>query len=400
MRKIVAIAWKDALVRFASRSELLFFLVLPIVFTFLIGGGLGGSQPDDPRLPVRVVDEDASDLSAQLLAALAGSATVQASAVDRATAEAQLADEAVSAWVLIPAGFAEGLRAGTPVALDVHTRLNDPNGTAIELALNAAASQVARPLSVARASVAEAERRQPFSSDTERAAYFEASLSAAQAQFAEAPARVAVTRPASAPAGSGFNMAAQASAGQLITWVFIPLLGTSALFAYERRQGTLRRLLTTPSRKLTFLLGTLSGQLALAAVQMLLLVVFGVYVMGLNWGSSPAGLAVMLLSFALAAVALGTMLGTFIKTESQGNGLSIMLGMVMALLGGCWYPSEFFPEIAQTAARVLPTAWAMQGLTDLVMRGQGLSAVLPEAAVLTGFAVVFMAVGVWRFRFE
>ncbi len=43
MRKLTAIAWKDALVRFSSRSELLFFLVLPLVFTFLIGGGLSGS---------------------------------------------------------------------------------------------------------------------------------------------------------------------------------------------------------------------------------------------------------------------------------------------------------------------------------------------------------------------
>jgi ABC-2 type transport system permease protein len=186
----------------------------------------------------------------------------------------------------------------------------------------------------------------------------------------------------------------------MITWVFIPLLGTSALFAYERQQGTLRRLLTTPSRKATFLLGTLGGQLALALVQMLLLVGFGVYVMGLEWGRSPAGLLVMLVSFGLAAVALGTMLGTFIKTESQGSGLSIMLGMVMALLGGCWYPSEFFPQIAQTAARALPTAWAMQGLSDLVMRGQGLTEILPEAGVLLGFAVVFLTVGVWRFRYE
>lgn len=39
MKKIFAIAWKDAIVRFGSSAELLFFIILPIVFTFLLAGG-------------------------------------------------------------------------------------------------------------------------------------------------------------------------------------------------------------------------------------------------------------------------------------------------------------------------------------------------------------------------
>ena len=402
MRKLIAIAWKDALVRFSSRSELLFFLVLPLVFTFLIGGGLNGSQPADNRLVVLLVDEDLSDLSAELTAVLGASDAVQLVPAGRAAAEAQLAEDASAATAIlrIPAGFAVDLRAGTPVALAIQALPNDPNSLAVETAVNAAASRVGRALAVANVSVAEAERRQPFANAADRAAYFEAGLAAARELFASAPARLAVARPAAAPANSGFNPAAQASAGQLITWVFIPLLGASSLFAHERSQGTLRRLLTTPSRKAVFLLGTLGGQLALALVQMTLLVAFGIYVMRLDWGQSPLALAVMLVSFGLAAVALGTMLGAFIKTESQGSGLSIMLGMVMALLGGCWYPIEFFPEAARVASKALPTAWAMQGLTDLVLRGQGLPAILPEAGVLIAFAAVFFAIGVWRFRYE
>ncbi|HEX7975039.1 MAG TPA: ABC transporter permease, partial [Anaerolineales bacterium] len=87
---------------------------------------------------------------------------------------------------------------------------------------------------------------------------------------------------------------------------------------------------------------------------MLLLVGFGIVVMGLNWGSAPAALVVMLVAAALAAAALGTTLGTFVKTEGQASGLSIMLGMVMALLGGCWYPIELFPQFVRTAVKVLP----------------------------------------------
>jgi ABC-2 type transport system permease protein len=74
--------------------------------------------------------------------------------------------------------------------------------------------------------------------------------------------------------------------------------------------------------------------------------------------------------------------------------------MVMALLGGCWWPLELFPEGLQQAVRVLPTTWAMDGLTDLTMRGGGLADVWLNAAVLVGFAAVFLAIGIWRFRYE
>jgi linearmycin/streptolysin S transport system permease protein len=172
------------------------------------------------------------------------------------------------------------------------------------------------------------------------------------------------------------------------------------LFAYERQQGTLRRLLTTPANKSTFLLGTISGQVVLALVQMLLLVGFGALVLKLSWGHDPLALLVILLTSALAAAAFGTTMGTFIKTESQASGLSIMFGMVFALLGGCWYPLELFPPAIQNIVKILPTTWAMQGMLDLVLRGGGLQDILPEAAVLLLFAMIFFSVGVWRFRYE
>ena len=175
-----------------------------------------------------------------------------------------------------------------------------------------------------------------------------------------------------------YDPGANSSIGQMITWVFIPLIGISALFAYERENGTLRRLLITPTLKATYLLGTLLAHVLTAMVQMLFLISFGVLVFGLNWGQAPAALAVMMITSALAAASLGTMLGAFVNTSGQANGLSIMLGMLMALLGGCWYPLELFPQFVQTAVKILPTTWAMQGMLNIVLRGQGLVGVFPR----------------------
>lgn len=398
LRKIYAISWKDAIIRFASKSELLFFLVLPLVFTFLLAGGAPSGDADG-RVRLVLVNQADSALAGSLIAELEKSQAVRLDPLTLAEAEAQFDERQVSAMLVIPADFTlEALKSGE-VALDLRQQPNSMNAQIAQRAVQAAASRVGSAVQIAEGAVSEAERIQPFASEADRQAYFEAALAEAQTLMQEAPVRLEVVR-ASTEDPVDWDPAANSSAGQLITWVFIPLVGISAMFAYERQQGTLRRLLTTPTARATYLFGTITGQVLVAFVQMALLVGFGILVMRLNWGREPLALAVLLIAFALAAAALGTTLGTFIKTENQASGLSIMIGMVFALLGGCWYPLELFPQFVQSAVRVLPTTWAMQGMLDLVLRGAALPEILPEAGVLLGFALVFFAVGVWRFKFE
>ena len=252
---------------------------------------------------------------------------------------------------------------------------------------------------IALNAVKQAEAVQPFASPEARQAYYDQSFALAQETLAQAPQRVEVSQAADKNPVQ-YDPAVNASAGQMITWVFIPLLGLSSIFAYERQQGTLRRLLTTPTEKATILLATILGQVLTALVQVSLLISFGALVLKINWGHDLAGLAVIMVAFTFAASAMGTALGTFIKSEGQASGVSIMLGMVMSLLGGCWYPLELFPEFVRSLVRILPTTWAMQGILTLALRGGGLVDILPQAAVLMGFAVLFFIIGIRRFRYE
>ena len=398
MKKIFAIAWKDAIIRFASSSELLFFIILPVTFTFLLAGG-SPSGNEDPRIRLLVVDEAQTAISKEIIGELENSTAVYPEVATREEAQSQFDERRASAVFIIPAGIdIASLQAGS-AEVEMLQQPNNLNATVQERAVLTAIRRVSSAISAAQNAVAQRESKQPFASDADKQAYFESSLELAQNIQKDAPERVAVVE-GSTPDQVDYDPRTNSSAGQLITWVFIPLFGISALFAYERQQGTLRRLLTTPSLKATFLLGTISGQVVMALIQMLLLVGFGILVMKLNWGREPLALFVILLASALAAAAFGTTMGTFIKTEGQASGLSIMFGMVMALMGGCWYPLELFPKTIQSAVRILPTTWAMQGLLDLVLRGKGLVDILPEAGVLLGFAVVFFSIGVWRFRYE
>lgn len=397
MRKFLAIFIKDTLLRFTSPLEWLFFLILPVVFTLAIGGGTGA--PADNRVRLYVVDEAMTTLSADLIDTLQNSTAVQPILKEKTDALADLDARKVSSVLLLPAGFTyDSLESGAS-QVELRVLPNSTNGLVAQQGVQAAISHVGSSMQIANASVQQAESLKPFTSALGRQAYFTAALSAAQEQLSSTPVRIRDSK-GSTPDQIEYDPRANSAIGQMLTWVFIPLIGLSAMFALERQLGTLKRVLTTPTTKATYLGGTVLGQLITALVQMGLLILFSIFVMKLNWGNSPLAVLMILVSSILAAASLGVMLGTLVKSEGQANGLSIMVGMVMAMMGGCWYPIELFPLAIRTAVKVLPTTWAMQGLLDIVVRGQGVSGVWLESVVLLGFALLFFVIGVWRFKYE
>lgn len=402
LNKQLAIIRRDFIQRFSSRTELLFFLVLPVIFTAILSGAFGTGDGDN-RAVLAIAVEDQSVPASSLLSELERSSTVRLIQASQEEALALFDDEEVDGILVIPAGFGAAVNSFTLQDSQAMPALQldpaNPLSGVVEQAVAEALGVVGNPATVARAATQAAASVQPYANDADRDAFFEAAMTRAGITLTDQPVQVRSQLAGAAP-DQEFDPAAQASAGQMVTWVFIPLLGISALFTFERLSGTLRRLMVTPTRKSTYLFGTLSAQLIMGLIQIGLLVGFGVLVLGVDYGSSPLGLLLLMSAFALSGVALGTLMGTFTRTDSQANNLSIMLGMSMALLGGCWWPMELFPETVQTAVKVLPTTWVMQGLTDLLMRNQGIEGVLLESGVLIVFAVIFFVVGVQRFRFE
>ena len=81
MRKITAIAWKDAIIEFSSPANIMTFIFLPIIFTFFLGGGLSGGG--NKAIDVLVVDEDGSATAAALLDELEASETIRVRKMER-----------------------------------------------------------------------------------------------------------------------------------------------------------------------------------------------------------------------------------------------------------------------------------------------------------------------------
>jgi len=397
MKRIIAIMLKDTLVRFTSPLEWLFFLILPVVFTFILSGGTG--EAADSRITLFVVDNAQSSLSASLIGELEKSTSVKPEITSMSEAQSTFESRKVSAVLVLPEGFdMPALQTGS-AEVELWQQPSNTNALIAQQGVQAAINRVSSSVDIANISVKQASNLQPFTSESSRQDYFDQALASAQDKMGSAPQRVVEIKGVT-PDPIQYDPHANSSLGQMITWVFIPLIGLSAILAMERQAGTLRRILVTPTSKPVIIGGTVLGQVLTAIVQMLILILFGIFVMKINWGDSPLAVALMITSSALSAGAMGTMLGTFVKTEGQANGLSIMVGMVMAMMGGCWYPIELFPEVMRNVAKVFPTTWAMQGMLDIVTRGQGVSGIWLESAVLFGFTLVFFVIGVWRFKYE
>ncbi len=406
MRKVLAIAWNDIQIEFSERSTLIFFLLLPVVFTTIIGLVLGnmyssGDPNADLRQPVLVADLDGGPYAAKLITVLSTSTTIRPEVRPASEALALFEDQSFTALLTIPAGFGSSLQAGEPVGVILDVLPVGTTAVGVEQAVNAATQQVGAAAAIASRSVKMAEQSRSFDNETERQAYWETSYQQAEEALAHPPVAAETLngqgQVESSIIPTGYE---QSSPGQLVTWVLTTLLGGASMFVNERLGGTLRRLLTTPTRKSTLITGKVVGRLGLGLLQMALLVGFGALVLHVSWGKSPAALALILFCFGLTGTALGVALGAFARTRSQAAGLSVLFSMLLAALGGAWWPLEVTPPAYQSIVKLLPSTWAMIGFQDVITRGQGVDGVLLEAGILLAFAALFFALGVWKLRFE
>ena len=401
MSKLLAIAWNHIRIEFEDRSTIVFFLILPLLFTVIVGSALSGNSnsDSDTRPVVMVVDLDQSTLSQEFRTALQTSQVMRTEALSQAEADRAFEDDQAIGVLVIPIGFQAAALNGQSIDLDLKAA-NDNRSLAVEQDARAIMEQTSGAIAAARIAVSEAERIKPFADEQAKQAFFDASLKTAQGLLKNPPARLEATQPAmtdTVQSGEGF---AQSSPGQLVTWVMTTLFGVAGFLVYERINGTARRLAVMPMRNSIILGGNFSGRFALGLVQMILMVGFGALVLSVPYGNDPLALAMMLITFGLAGTAFGIMLGTFSRTMSQAGGLSILFAMLFAALGGCWWPLEITPPIYQTIVKVLPSTWAMQGLTDIIVYGKGLSEIWINAVVLLAFAAIYFVIGVRRMRLD
>ena len=185
------------------------------------------------------------------------------------------------------------------------------------------------------------------------------------------------------PVPSGFNLSLP---GNLVMYLMMNLLiFGGATVAAERRSGVIRRFMVHPVKRGEIVMGKIYGLMLLGVVQIVFFLLVGKFAFGVNLGANLPAVALTLLVFAWVAGSLGVLVGSVIASEDRVVGLCVLTSLLLAALGGCWWPVEIAPPALQTIALCLPTGWALKALHQVISFGSGFGAILFPLVVLLGF---------------
>jgi ABC-2 type transport system permease protein len=196
------------------------------------------------------------------------------------------------------------------------------------------------------------------------------------------------------PSGFAFSLP-----GNLVMYLVMNLLiFGGATVAGERREGVIKRLWIHPVTRGELVMGKIYGLMLLGTIQIAFFLAVGRFVFHVNLGANLPAVTLTLLILAWVAGSLGVFVGSLFTAEDRVAGFCVLIGLVMAALGGCWWPLEIGPPSLKVVALCLPTGWALAALHQLISFGSGWGAVITPLAVLAGFgaAANFLAARFFR----
>ncbi|HMA45697.1 MAG TPA: ABC transporter permease, partial [Frankiaceae bacterium] len=365
-------------------------LAMAVVFGLLLGG------TSSATFTIGVVDADGSETSRSLAGGLVGGGPASADPTDGGRAKSpvtfravdtveaarrQIDDDRLGGAVVIPAGFGRAVTSGRPTSLVVLRSLDRlVSGQVAESVALGLASRFER-VSLAATTVAARTGRPPT----------EADVAAAR----ERPPALALTQ--AGDGGGTLSPSAYFGASMSILFLFFTAGFAARSLLAERRDGTLARVLATPTSPGQVIAGkTLSvsvlGLAGFATVWAVTSLVFGAH-----WGNPGAVLA-LIVATVVAVGGVSTLVSSLGRTEQQADAYTSAVTFVLALLGGNFIGPGLGPDLLRTLARLTPNGWALQAFTDLAAGAATVAGVGTALAVLLGVGLVTGVVGILRVR--
>ena len=380
LESIFFLAAKDLRVALKKRSALMWLFVMPPIFFFFLGSMTEGGFPSEEPGPVVVENLDRGFLGDHLEARLSENLFEISRPGEKDTAVAGELRR-----ITIPADFTERLLARQKVTIAYQgLRAGFSNDYDLIRVRKAAYTLLADVVTL-------------YSNSAEAQPVIEPGALATLLE-AERPTRLVVT-----PAGrrqvipSGFE---QAIPGTLVMFTLFVLLTTGAAqLISDRESQLLRRLASVPFSRNQIVAGKWAGRMALALVQIGFALLVGTFLFDMDWGSSPGMVLAVLFAWGALCTSLALLLGSLGKTQGQVSGLGILATMLLAALGGAWWPIEVAPQWMQTLSLILPTGWTMDALHKLISFDAGAASALPHLAILLASAALVGWYAGRKFRF-
>ncbi len=174
-------------------------------------------------------------------------------------------------------------------------------------------------------------------------------------------------------------------------FIVIPLAGN---MIQERNDGSFFRLLTMPGSYLTVLGSKTIVYLIVTFIQFIMMLLVGIFILPafglpvLNLGSNPFALIIMGVASGLAATGYGILIGTISDTHEQSGVFGSVSVIILAALGGIWFPVYAMPAFMQKISVISPLNWGLNGFYEIFLKDGGFMQIIKYAILLFLFFIV------------
>lgn len=193
------------------------------------------------------------------------------------------------------------------------------------------------------------------------------------------------------------NALVMIGAAQALFFAIFTANGQAASIIAERRDGTLNRMLVSPTPRIMVLLGKVMSIFIVVLVQVTLLCLAITVLASLLagtptfiWGSNLPGVLAVIVATSLAVSGLGGITAAIAKNEEQANTIGTVLALFMAVVGG-----SFGFALPGPIAKLSIVQWGTEAFARLAA---GNNDILLNLAVLVIFGAVTFAAGFILFR--
>jgi ABC-2 type transport system permease protein len=380
--KVFAIAWMNLRRTLRERISLFFVFVFPMLLILVLGMAFGGSST--PRVGLTALDP--GPLAAQLCERVTAAVGVTVRLVpDEPDLVSMVEHGQLEAGLVITAGYDRALTAGDTATVRLIARPGQ-QGQQVGAIVTGAVSEEAGRLRAARFAATENGTQVPEAL---------ARVDTIAGQLPAATVQAHTVGQADFPAELGrFDIGASS---ELLLFVFLTSMTSSAALIETRRLGISRRMLATPTSSRTVVAGEALGRLLIAVFQGAVIMVGSALLFGVNWGDPMAAVTLMV-AFSLVAAGAGMLTAATLRTGQQAIAVGLLLSLGLGALGGTMMPLEFFSTTMRTVAHLTPHAWAVDGFAVLVRHNGNLVSILPQVGVLLGVAAALIALASWQLR--
>jgi ABC-2 type transport system permease protein len=412
--KSLSIALKDLQILIRDRGEVIQLFLLPLLFIIVFSGALGafGSDEEDTRQLLPVVDLDGGEAAQSLLAGLDAAGGVRTELYEHSEAQLMLDENEINRMLIIPEDFTSGTAEGITVELSLisHPDADIQETEAVRLVIVGVTSELSLERQIL-ASLRQMGDMQANAPEEDQVFTTERVLAQARSQFERAQTQPLIDVVQTVPSQEGEreevpDLGLVAVAGIAVLFVFGTAQVTARSIYDEKKVGSFRRLLAAPMSKTSLLSGKMLPNIIVGMIQFTVIFAFGIF--GLKWlgltsptlGNDPLAVVLVCFIICLCSTAFGILVAAIARTENQIGGLTSLLVWGLGILGGAFIPTFILDQFLGPVVKVIPQYWANRALSSLMLRGLGLADVATEIAVLLGFTVVFFLIGLWRFDFD